>query len=65
MMSIYVIDQLIETIKQKEDIIVLYYFFDADNYEESTPLAALRGILLQFLRQRPHLLSNIMPKFNE
>ncbi|KAI7970530.1 hypothetical protein EIK77_002767 [Talaromyces pinophilus] len=61
---------LVEILSKEHDTIgqkmaLAYFFCDSSYPERCTATAILRGLLSQLLKQRPHLMKHLLPKFKE
>jgi ankyrin repeat protein len=65
MISCYLIDRLTEIKRQTDEMVLVYFLCDDTNNKRNTALAIIRGLLLQLLRERPHLFKHIMPEYEE
>jgi hypothetical protein len=65
MISCYLIDHLTEMERQTDEMVLVYFLCDDTNNKRNTALAIIRGLLLQLLRERPHLFKHIMPEYQE
>lgn len=63
MISIFLTEQLLNTVLQSNRAILAYYFCENKDHKRNTAVAILRGLILQLLKQRRDLFRCIIPDF--
>ena len=63
MISIYLAQDLEQSIKHSQNTILLQYFCDNKDERRNTATAILRGLIFQLLQARRHLFTHILPSY--
>jgi ankyrin repeat protein len=63
MMSMYVVESLMQSIGKSTDKVLLQYFCDDKDGKRNTATAILRGLIWQLLNRRSQLIEHILPEF--
>ena len=63
MISIYLAEDLEQSVKHSQNTILLQYFCDNKDERRNTATAILRGLIFQLLQIRPHLFTHILPSY--
>ena len=63
MLSLYLAQDLEQSIKHSKNTILLQYFCDNKDERRNTATAILRGLIFQLLQARRHLFTHILPSY--